>query len=231
MKTTITIILFSMGLSGVSLAQNGADSTKQTKPLIDERTKQDIRKTANQASDELENEVDKSISYQDANQLNWFQPGNVFIGAGPGFGATNGQVYFDVNARIGYFFQPGFTAGLRYDSDRLLAKSYHARQFGAYARYYPFRTRISSFVGASLNSGREYSDNIPADTKSKYTSVGLELGIMAWIAHRLGAELSFESNFYNKIDPAVSRGKGGRLKLSVNYYFGTIGKKGAKLAR
>ena len=231
MKTTITIILFSMGLATAGLAQNRTDSTGQTKPLIDERTKQDIRETANQASDKLEDEVDKSISYQDANQLNWFQPGNVFIGAGPGFGTNNGQVYFDVNTRIGYFFQPGFMAGLRYDSDRLLAKSYHARQFGAYARYYPFRTRISSFVGASLNSGREFADNIPADTKSKYTSVGLELGIMAWIAHRLGAELSFESNFYNKIDPTVSRGKGGRLKLGVNYYFGSVGKKGAKLAR
>ncbi|WP_026308857.1 hypothetical protein [Spirosoma spitsbergense] len=231
MKTTITVILFSMGLSVVSLAQSSTDSTNQNKPLINEQTKQDIRQTANQASDKLENEVGKSISYQDANQLNWFQPGNIFIGAGPGFGASNGQVYFDINTRIGYFFQPGFMAGLRYDSDRLLAKSYHARQFGAFARYYPFRTRISSFVGASLNSGREFSDNIPADTKSKYTSVGLELGIMAWIAHRLGAELSFESNFYNKIDPAVSRGKGGRLKLGVNYYFGTVGKKKAKLAR
>jgi hypothetical protein len=231
MKTTITVILFSIGLSVVSLAQSSTDSTNQNKPLINEQTKQDIRQTANQASDKLENEVGKSISYQDANQLNWFQPGNIFIGAGPGFGASNGQVYFDINTRIGYFFQPGFMAGLRYDSDRLLAKSYHARQFGAFARYYPFRTRISSFVGASLNSGREFSDNIPADTKSKYTSVGLELGIMAWIAHRLGAELSFESNFYNKIDPAVSRGKGGRLKLGVNYYFGTVGKKKAKLAR
>ena len=231
MKTKITIILLSMGLSAVSLAQNRTDSTNQNKPLVNEQTKQDIRQTANQASDKLEDEVGKSISYQEANQLSWFQPGNIFVGAGPGFGASNGQVYFDINTRIGYFFQPGFTAGLRYDSDRLLAKSYHARQFGAFARYYPFRTRISSFVGASLNSGREFSDNIPADTKSKYTSVGLELGIMAWIAHRLGAELSFESNFYNKIDPAVSRGKGGRLKIGVNYYFGSAGKKGVKLAR
>ncbi len=231
MKTIITAILFLMGLSVASLAQNRTDSTDQSKPIINERTKQDVRQTANQASDKLEDEVGKSISYQDANQLNWFQPGNIFVGAGPGFGASDGQVYFDINTRAGYFFQPGFMAGIRYDSDRLLAKSYHARQFGAFARYYPFRTRISSFVGASLNSGREFSDNIPADTKSKYTSVGLELGIMAWIAHRLGAELAFESSFYNKIDPAVSRGKGGRLKLGVNYYFGTAGKKGAKSAR
>ena len=231
MKTTVTFILFSVGLSAVGLAQNKSDSTDQSKPLINERTKQDIRQTANQATDKLEGEVDKSISYQDANQLSWFQPGNIFVGAGPGFGASNGQVYFDVNTRVGYFFQPGFTAGLRYDSDRLLAKSYHSRQFGAFARYYPFRTRISSFVGASLNSGREFSDNIPADTKSKFTSVGLEIGLMAWIAHRLGAEVSFESNFYNKIDPAVSRGKGGRLKVGVNYYFGSVGKKGVKLAR
>ena len=153
------------------------------------------------------------------------------LGGGPGFGATNGQVYVDVNTRIGYFFQPGFTAGLRYDSDQLVAKKYHARQIGAFVRYYPFRTRISSFLGASLNSGREFSESIPADTKAKYTSVGIEIGVMAWILHRLGAELSFESNFYNKIDPSVSRGKGGRLKIGVNYYFGRVGSKGVKLAR
>lgn len=231
MRKTITLIAFSIGLSVAGLAQNRTDSTDKSKPLISDQTKQDIRQTASQASDKLEGEVDKSISYQDANQLSWFQPGNVFVGAGPAFGLSNGQVYFDLNLRAGYFFQPGFMAGLRYDTDRLLAKSYHARQFGAFARYYPFRTRVSSFVGASLNSGREFSDNIPADTKSKYTSVGLEIGIMAWIAHRLGAELSFESSFYNKIDPSVSRGKGGRLKLGVNYYFGTVGKKGVKLAK
>ncbi|WP_332367529.1 hypothetical protein [Spirosoma telluris] len=143
----------------------------------------------------------------------------------------NGQVYVGVNTRLGYFFQPGFAAGLRYDNDQLVAKKYRSRQIGAFARYYPFRTRISSFVGASLNSGREFSELIPADTKAKYTSVGLELGVMAWILHRLGAEVSYEGSFYNKIDPTVSRGKGGRLKFGVNYFFGQVGNRGLKLAR
>ncbi len=220
-----------MGMTASILAQNRSDSTGNGKPLINDKTKQDIRQKATQTSEKLDEEIDKSLSYQQTNQLSWFQPNNLFVGGGLGMGATDGQVYLSFNSRIGYFFQPGFAAGLRYDFDRLVGNKYHARQVGAFARYYPFRTRISSFVGASLNSGREFSDNVPADTKYKYTSVGLEIGAMAWILHRLGAEVSYESSFYNKIDPTVSRGKGGRLKLGVNYYFGQVGKRGVKLAK
>ncbi|GAB3562138.1 hypothetical protein GCM10027578_04030 [Spirosoma luteolum] len=214
------------GLSAGAYAQNGADSSGRSKPLISNETKQDVREAAGQAKETLEVEVEKSRNYQQDNQLTWFQPGNLFLGGGAGFGATDGKAYVDINARLGYFFQPGFAAGVRYDFDRLVGNKYHARQLGLFARYYPFRTRISSFVGASLNSGREFSDNIPSDTKAKYTSVGLELGVMAWILKQLGAELSYESSFYNKIDPTVSRGKGGRLKLGVNYYFGSVGRNG-----
>ncbi|GAB4042784.1 hypothetical protein [Spirosoma foliorum] len=231
MKKLLTLLLVSTSVSIVGLAQNRSDSTERSKPLVDERTKQDMRRTVNRAGDKLEDEIDKSLSYQETHQLSWFDPGNVFLGGGIGFGATSGQVYFDVNTRLGYFFQPGFAAGLRYDADRLVGNKYHARQVGAFARYYPFRTRISSFVGASINSGREFSEVIPEGVKAKYTSVGLEIGVMAWILHRLGAEVSYESNFYNKIDPTVSRGKGGRLKFGVNYYFGRVGNKGLKLAR
>ena len=231
MKTLLTLVALSAGLSTVGLAQNNSDSTNQKKPLVSDETKRDVRQKADQASEKLDEEINQSISYQEANQLNWFQPGNIFAGGGVGFGISNKQVYFDINTRVGYFFQPGFAAGLRYDSDRLIGNKYHARQFGAFARYYPFRTRISSFVGASLNSGREFSDNIATDTKAKYTSVGLEIGVMAWVARRLGAEVSLESNFYNKLDPTVSRGKGGRLKFGVNYYFGTVGKKKARSNR
>lgn len=213
------------------MAQNRSDSTDRSRPLIDERTKQNVRQKASQASDKLEEEIDKSLSYQETHQLSWFDPGNVFAGGGLGFGATDGQVYLGVNTRLGYFFQPGFAAGLRYDSDRLLGNKYRSRQIGAFARYYPFRTRISSFVGASLNSGREFSEAIPDGVKAKYTSVGLEIGVMAWILHRLGAEVSYESSFYNKLDPTVSRGKGGRLKFGVNYYFGRVGNRGLKLAK
>lgn len=213
------------------LAQNRSDSTDRSKPLINEQTKQELRQKADQAGEKIEEEYDKSLSYQESNQLSWFDPNNLFVGGGLGMGATNGQVYLDLNTRLGYFFQPGFAAGLRYDTDRLIGNKYHARQVGAFARYYPFRTRISSFIGASLNTGREFSENIAADTKAKYTSVGLEIGVMAWILHRLGAEVTYESSFYNKIDPTVSRGKGGRIKFGVNYYFGQVSGRGIKRAR
>lgn len=225
MKKLLTTITLLTCLSGIGMAQNRSDSTGRSKPLISEETKQDVRQKTSETVEKLEEEVDKSRSYQQRNQLSWFQPNNLFVGGGLGMGATDGQVYLGVNTRVGYFFQPGFAAGLRYDFDRLVGNKYHSRQIGAFARYYPFRTRISSFIGASLNSGREFSENTAADTKFKYTSVGLEIGVMAWILHRLGAEVSFENSFYNKIDPTVSRGKGGRLKLGVNYYFGTVGKR------
>ncbi|MCX6217399.1 hypothetical protein [Spirosoma sp.] len=231
MKKLLTTSTLLMSLMITGMAQNRPDSSKEEKPLIDDKTKQEVRQKANEAGEKMEEEIDKSISYQQANQLSWFQPNNLFLGGGLGMGATDGKVYLAFNSRIGYFFQPGFAAGLRYDADRLVGNKYHARQVGAFARYYPFRTRISSFVGASLNSGREFSENVPADTKYKYTSVGLEIGVMAWILHRLGAEVSYESSFYNKIDPTVSRGKGGRLKIGVNYYFGRVAGKGVKLAR
>ncbi|WP_420151470.1 hypothetical protein [Spirosoma sp.] len=227
MKKILTTITLLSCLSAVSLAQNQSDSTGRSKPIISEET----REKAVRASEKLEEEVDKSLNYQQTHQLNWFQQGNLFGGGGIGMGTTSGQVYLAANLRAGYFFQPGFAAGLRYDSDRLVGNKYRARQIGAFARYYPFRTRISSFIGASLNSGREFSDNISAETKAKYTSVGLEIGVMAWILRRLGAELSYESSFYNKIDPTVSRGKGGRLKIGVNYYFGQVGRGGVRLAR
>jgi hypothetical protein len=231
MKKLLTTLTLLSALSVAGLAQNRTDSTDSRKPIVSERTKQNIRQEANQAGEKIDEEIDKSLSYQQQNQLSWFDPNNLFVGGGLGMGATNGQVYLAFNSRIGYFFQPGFAAGLRYDADRLIGNKYRARQIGAFARYYPFRTRISSFVGASLNSGREFSDNVPSDTKFKYTSVGLEIGVMAWILHRLGAELSYESSFYNKIDPTVSRGKGGRLKLGVNYFFGQVGNRGVRLAK
>ncbi|AUD05700.1 hypothetical protein [Spirosoma pollinicola] len=231
MKKLLTTTSLFMGLAICGLAQSRSDSSGSGKPLIDEKTKREVRQKAEQASEKMDEEIDKSISYQQANQLSWFEPNNLFLGGGLGMGASSGQVYLAFNSRIGYFFQPGFAAGLRYDADRLVGNKYHSRQVGAFARYYPFRTRISSFVGASLNSGREFSENVPADAKYKYTSVGLEIGVMAWILHRLGAEVSYESSFYNKIDPTVSRGKGGRLKFGVNYYFGRVAGRGVKLAK
>ena len=231
MKKILTLLALTVGLSSLGLAQNRSDSTDRSRPLVNEQTKQDVRRAATKAGERVEQELDKSLSYQERNQLSWFQPNNLFAGGGIALGANEGQVYADINTRVGYFFQPGFAAGLRFDADQLVAKKYHARQLGVFARYYPFRTRISSFVGASLNGGREFAETIPSDTKSKYTSVGLEIGVMAWILHRLGAEIAYESSFYNKIDPSVSRGKGGRLKFGVNYFFGRVGQRGIQLAR
>ena len=231
MKKLLTTATLLMGFALGGLAQNKSDSTDRSKPLINEQTKQELRQAANKAGEKVEEEIDKSLTYQERNQLSWFDPNNLFLGGGLGMGATNKQVYLSFNTRLGYFFQPGFAGGVRFDADRLIGNKYHARQFGVFARYYPFRTRISSFVGASLNGGREFSDNVPSDTKFKYTSVGLEIGVMAWILHRLGAEVTYESSFYNKIDPTVSRGKGGRLKFGVNYYFGQVSGRGIKRAR
>lgn len=210
-------------LSAATYAQNGSDFTGRNKPIISDEVKQEAREKAAQVEEKVGEEIDRSLSYQQRNQLSWFQPNNVFIGGGLGSGVANGQVYLAVNTRAGYFFQPGFAAGLRYDNERLIGNQYRARQVGVFARYYPFRTRISSFLGASLNSGREFSENIPAGEKAKYTSVGLELGVMAWILRRLGAEITYEGNFYNRIDPTASQGRGGRFKFGVNYYLGQFG--------
>ncbi|MBN8821021.1 MULTISPECIES: hypothetical protein [unclassified Spirosoma] len=229
-KLVTTVALFAAFTLAVQ-AQSRSDSTSRQKPILSEETRQSINQKSTQATEKFEEALDQSISYQQRNQLSWFQPGNLFLGGGLGMGAANGQAYVALNTRVGYFFQPGFAAGLRFDTDRLVGNKYNSRQIGAFARYYPFRTRISSFLGASLNSGREFSDNLPPETKAKYTSVGLEVGVMAWILHRLGAELSYESNFYNKLDPTVSRGKGNRIKLGVNYYFGQVSNRGVKLTR
>ncbi|WP_080057701.1 porin family protein [Spirosoma aerolatum] len=231
MKTLVTTATLLVAFTLTVQAQSRSDSTGRDKPILSEETRQNINQKSNQAAEKFEETLDQSISYQQRNQLSWFQPGNLFLGGSLGMGAANGQAYLALNTRVGYFFQPGFAAGLRFDTDRLVGNKYNSRQIGAFARYYPFRTRISSFLGASLNSGREFSDNLPPEAKAKYTSVGLEVGVMAWILHRLGAELSYESNFYNKLDPTVSRGKGNRIKLGVNYYFGQISNRGVKLTR
>ena len=190
MKNLLTTTALLTFLSVAGFAQNGPDSTGgRNKPIISEETKQEARQKAEQVEEKLDEELDRSISYQQRNQLTWFQPNNLFLGGGIGFGVANKQVYTAINTRVGYFFQPGFAAGLRYDNERLIGNTYRARQFGLFTRYYPFRTRISSFIGASLNSGREFSRAINAsEDKSKYTSVGLEIGVMAWILRRLGAE-------------------------------------------
>ena len=225
MKTLLKTTALLMGLAVSGHAQNKADSTGNNKPLISQDTKQDINQTVNQVEEKANQQYQQSVQYQNANELTWFQQGNAFGGVGLGTGVANSKFFLGLNARAGYFVQPGFAVGLLYSNERLIGNSYRARQFGVMARYYPFRTRISAFVGANLSRGREFSDDIPSEAKEKYTSVGLEIGAMAWIYRRLGAELSYQSNFYNKINPVASLSRGGRVKLGVNYYFGKVGSK------
>ncbi|AQG80441.1 hypothetical protein [Spirosoma montaniterrae] len=225
MKTLLTTTALLAGLSLAAYAQNNADSTGRNKPLLNNETKQEIREKVEQTEDKVNEEVDRSISYQQRNQLSWFQPNNLFAGGGLGFGVADGQVFSGINTRAGYFFQPGFAAGIRYDNETLIGNQYRARQFGVFTRYYPFRTRISSFIGVSLNRGREFSNDVTNRKLDRFTSVGLEIGVMTWVLRRLGAELSYEGNYYNRINPTASQSRGGRLKIGVNYFFGQVGGK------
>ena len=225
MKTLLKTTTFLLCLSVAGYAQNRNDSTSNNKPLISQDTKQDINETVNDAEQKVNEQYQKSVQYQNENELTWFQQGTAFGGAGLGLGAADSKFSLGINLRAGYFLQPGFAVGLVYNNERIIGNSYRARQFGIMARYYPFRTRISAFVGANLSRGREFSDDIPDGTKSKYTTVGVEIGAMAWVYKRLGAEVSYQGNFYNKINPVASLSRGGRVKLGVNYYFGQIGKK------
>ncbi len=225
MKTLLQTTALLVCLSGATYAQKKSDSTGTNKPLISQDTKQDVNQTINEAEQTVNQEYKKSVQYQNTNELTWFQQGTAFGGVGLGIGAADSKFSLGLNLRAGYFLQPGFAVGLIYNTDRIVGNSYHARQFGVMARYYPFRTRVSAFVGASLSRGREFSDDIPDGTKSKYTSVGVEIGAMAWVYKRLGAEVAYQGNFYNKINPVASLSRGGRLKVGVNYYFGQIGNK------
>lgn len=225
MKTLLQTTALLVCLSGATYAQNRPDSTGTNKPLIDQNTRQDINQAVNEAEQTVNREYRQSIQYQNNNELSWFQQGTAFGGAGLGIGAADGKFSLGINLRAGYFLQPGFALGLVYNNERIIGNSYRARQIGVMARYYPFRTRVSAFVGANLSRGREFSDDIPDGTKSKYTTVGVEIGAMAWVYKRLGAEIAYQGNFYNKINPVASLSRGGRLKLGVNYYFGQVGNK------
>lgn len=225
MKTLLKTTAFLLCLSAATYGQNQSDSTGKGKSLVSPETRQDINQTVNKVEDRANEEYQQSVQYQNSNELTWFQQGNAFGGVGLGTGVANSKFFLGLNARAGYFVQPGFAVGLVYSNERLIGNSYRARQVGVMARYYPFRTRVSSFVGANLSRGREFSDDIPDGAKERYTSVGLEIGAMAWIYRRLGAELSYQSNFYNKINPVASLSRGGRVRLGVNYAFGQVGKR------
>ena len=198
-----------------------ATPPRENRPIIDERTKQDLREGVDKVEQGAKDETQKSIAYQRRNDLSWFQPGSVFVGAALGFGLGAGSgTYMTLNPRIGYFFQPGFVAGIRAGFDNRLTTSYRSRQVGLFARYYPFRTRIHSFVGAGYNVGREYASNIDKGEKAKFNSINLEIGLGALITRYVSGELALESNYYDRSNPLAGRNRGGRIKFGVNYYFG-----------
>lgn len=224
--TLLTTALLTM-LSAATFAQNTADSTGRTsaatpgsnKPIISDQTKQDVQQATTQVANKVAAEVEKSRTYNEEYGLTWFQQGSYFVGGSLGFGGSNGAQIV-LSPRIGYFFQPGFMAGIRYDADRRLGSSFHQRQGGPFVRYYPFRTRVSSFIGAGYNFGRQFSNDITSNAKVRYNSVNLEIGIMFWILQSLGAEASIENNYYDRYDASGGNAKGARFKVGINYYIG-----------
>jgi hypothetical protein len=237
MKTIICTAALVAACLGTSYAQS--DSSRADRPLISPQTrenaqdvkqdvrekaqdvKQDLNQAADRAKERFEEEYEVSRSYQERNQLTWFQKGSVMAGAALGFGTGAGEgTYLAFNPRVGYFFQQGLVAGLQFSTDRRTGTSYRATQTGAFLRYYPWRTRISGFGGVGYNFGRERSSNISADDRASYSSVNLEIGTMFWINPKFGAELALESHYFNQADALAGRNRGGRFRFGVNYFFG-----------
>ncbi len=220
MKRTLTSLALLTLLSAATFAQSGRDTTGTKKPLVNEETRQKVDNAIEKADEKVQVEVKKSVRYQETNALSWFDQGSVFAGGSLGFGlGANSGTYLTLNPRIGYFFSPGFMAGVKYGFDNRLSTSFRAREFSLFSRYYPFRTRINSFAGVGYNFGREFASNIDKDEKARYNSITLEAGIGFWIKQNLGGEVSLETNYYDRSNALAGRNRGGRVKIGVNYYF------------
>ena len=208
--------------------QEGAQKLKERAEERAPEVKQELKETGQQvkeAAQDVKNEVQDRIveparQHNDRYGMPWYDKGSIFVGSsiGLGLGGNNG-VYLALDPRIGYFFQPGFMGGVRLGYDRRLSTSFRSSQFGLFARYYPFRTRISSFVGAGYNFGRERASNVAADEKARFNSINLEIGVQFYILKNLGAEGSLETNYYDRSNPLAGRNRGGRARVGVNYYF------------
>ena len=235
MKTIIYSVAFVAACSVTGFAQNTPASSdtlikrQERDTLIKreeinqkvEEVKQDVNQAVDRAKVKVKEEYQETRSYQERNQLAWFDKGSVMANAALGFGTGgNSRAYLSFSPRIGYFFQNGLVAGLRMSFDKRLGTSYYANQAGAFLRYYPFRTRISGFGGIGYSIGREYSSNIALEEKARYNSVSLEIGAMFRVLPRLGLELALENNYYDQTDALAGRNKGGRFRFGVNYFFG-----------
>ena len=209
MKTTIYAVLLIVTCSVTGFAQTSPASsdTLIKRPERDtlikreeviqkvNEVKQDVNQAVDRAKVKVKEEYKETRSYQERNQLAWFETGSMLAGASIGVGTAAGNgTYLALSPRIGYFVQSGLLVGLRMGFDRRLNTSYHARQTGAFVRYYPFRTR--------------------------YNSVNLEVGGMVRVRPNLGIELSLENNYYDQSDALAGRNKGGRFRFGLNYFFG-----------
>ncbi len=229
-NSTMKTIIYTAALVAACTANGFAQDNRTppdsaaTRERINQKVddvKEDVNKAADRAKVKVREEYEESQSYQERNQLTWFQKGSIMGGAALGIGTGAGSgTYLSLSPRVGYFLQPGLMVGLRMGFDRRISTSYRANQTGAFVRYYPFKTRISGFGGFGYNFGREYSSNIAADEKARFNSVNLEIGTMFWIRPNLGAELALENNYYDQSDPLAGRNKGGRFRFGVNYFFG-----------
>ncbi len=191
-------------------------NTRETRQEIKEGTQE----AGQRVKQEVEGEVNAVRSRNNQFGLPWFDQGSVFVGGSLGFGiGSNSGTYLVLNPRIGYFFQPGFMGGIRLGYDRRLSTSFRSNQVGVFARYYPFRTRVSAFAGAGYNIGRERASNISDDDKAPFNSITLEAGAMFYASRNVGIEASLETNYYDRSNPLAGRNRGGRAKLGINYYF------------
>ncbi|WP_019989133.1 hypothetical protein [Rudanella lutea] len=187
-------------------------------------TRQEIKQEAQQAGQEIKEEVREQVENtryrNDRYGLPWFEKGSVMLGGSVGLGLGKGSgSYMVLNPRLGYFFQPGFMGGIRLSYDRRLSTSFRSQEVGVFARYYPIRTRISGFVGAGYNFGRERASNIGDNEKARFNSITLEVGTMFYVRRNLGVEASLETNYYDRSNPLAGRNRGGRAKVGINYYF------------
>lgn len=235
MKTTIytALLMVTCSVTGFAQTAPASSDTLIKRPERDtlikreeviqkvDEVKQDVNQAVDRAKVKVKEEYRETRSYQERNQLAWFETGSMLAGVSMGVGLNAGSgTYLALSPRLGYFVQSGLLVGLRMGFDRRMNTSYHARQTGAFVRYYPFRTRFSAFGGFGYNIGREYSSNIAADQKARYNSVNLEVGGMVRVRPNLGIELSLENNYYDQSDALAGRNKGGRFRFGLNYFFG-----------
>lgn len=200
------------------------EGAKKLKERIDEKApevKQELKEISQDVKEGVQNKiVEPARQRNDQYGLSWYDRGSVFVGSSFGFGLGGSKgTYIALDPRIGYFFQPGFMGGVRLGYDRRLGSSFRSNQFGLFARYYPFRTRISSFVGAGYNFGRERASNVASDEKARFNSINLEVGVQFYLLRNLGLEGSLETNYYDRSNPLAGRNRGGRARVGVNYYF------------